>query len=213
MDSHSIHYSSKKRKVASCPGNPQDFEARETVRLYPEVELAVKVKDPITNEEVRVSGRADWGFGYYAAHGTFLVAMGTKRRELFSGGEAQLVAYLAILRELRIQAGKENAVTQGFYTDGYRYCFMTINADGNVESSPVYNVTNPAHGKTIFNFIFTILESAMKCSPTVTPTKDAKQREKEISNFPGEGWAKVYEPYLDGEEEDFMELPPLELGY
>lgn len=67
-------------------------------------------------------------------------------------------------------------------TDGYRYCFMAINANRKVESSMPYDVMNPEGGKTIFNFIVTILESAMRCSPTVT-SKAAEQRDMEISNF------------------------------
>lgn len=222
MKLHSILFRPKKRKVASRPGTPQDSEVREMVRIYPEIELAVEVVDPHMNEKVRVTGRADWGFGYSgrdgAAHGTFLVAMEAKRRDLFSTAERQLLTYLAILRELRIRAGETNAITQGFYTDGYRYCFMAINTDGEVESSVPYDVMNPEGGKTIFNFIVTILESAMKCSPTVTATKAAEQRDKEINNFTGDVWSKVYVPYLsspqiesDEEDEEFGDMPLLGL--
>jgi len=222
MDLHSTHFSPKKRKVASRSGISQDSEVREMVRIYPEVELAVEVMDPNMNEKVRVTGRADWGFGYSgrddAAHGIFLVAMAAKRRDLFSTAELQLLTYLAILRELRIRAGKTNTVTQGFYTDGYRYCFMAINADGEVESSMTYDFMNPEGGKTIFNFIVTILESAMKTSPTVKPTEAAEQRDKETDNFTADVWSKVYVPYLsspqtesDGEGEEFEDMPRLEL--
>lgn len=87
MDLHSTHFSPKKRNVASRPSTPQDSEVREMVRIYPEVGLAVEVMDPNINEKVRVTGRADWAFGYSgrdgASHGTFLVAMAAKRRDLF----------------------------------------------------------------------------------------------------------------------------------
>lgn len=59
------------------------FVVRAMIKIYSGVELAVKVVDPTTNAEVRVTGRADWGFAYGgrydAAHGTFLVAMEAKR--------------------------------------------------------------------------------------------------------------------------------------
>lgn len=55
--------SSKKWKVACCPATPKDIEVRETVKIYPEIELAVEVIDPSTMEKTRVTGRADWGFG------------------------------------------------------------------------------------------------------------------------------------------------------
>lgn len=199
MELHPVHFPPKKRKTASTPDTPQHSEARETVKLYPELELAVDMTDSNTNETTHVSQRADWGFGYSGrndiAHGTFLVAIEAKRRELFSTAEKQLLTYLAILRELRLRAGKKNSATQGFYTDGYRYCFMAINTDGKVESSEIYEVMKPESGKTIFNFIVAILESAMKCSPTVTPTKSAEQQGKEINNFSEEVRSKIYVPY------------------
>lgn len=102
--------------------------------------------------------------------------------------------------------------------DEYRYCFIAIDGNGEVESSATYSVLNPEGGKTIFNFIVTILEAAMKSSPTVTPTKAAEQQEKDINNFTGEAWSKVYVPSpsspqtgLDGEDEEFMDMPQLEL--
>ena len=38
------------------------------------------------------------------------------------------------------------------------------------------DVMNPEGWKIIFNFVVTILEYAVKCSPTVTPTKAAARR-------------------------------------
>lgn len=199
MKLYSTHFSSKRRKVTSHPGTPPSAATREVVKVYPELELAVKVTDPRMKEKIRAAGRVHWGFGYSgrhdAANGTFLVAMKAKRRGLFSTTERQLLTYLAILRELRIRAGKINSVTQGFYTHGFRYCFMAIDVDGQVQSSASYDVLAPQGGKTIFNFIVTILESAMDCSPTVTLTKATEQRDKEVNDFSDEIWSKVYVPY------------------
>ena len=52
-----------------------------------------------------------------------------------------------------------------------------------VESSVPYDVIIAEGGKTILNFIVIILDSDMKFSPTVTPTKDVEQRQKEIGSF------------------------------
>lgn len=53
----------------------------------------------------------------------------------------------------------------------------------------------------IFNFVVTILETALKCSPTVAPTKAGEHSDKKINNFDGEIWSMVYSSYLaDGEE-------------
>lgn len=118
------YFTRKRQKVTSGPSTPQgDFDDRETVKVYPEVDLTVDVMDPQTKTPVRVTGCADWAFGYSGrqgiAHGTFLVAMGAKRYELFSCGQSQLITYLAILRELHIRAGKTNTVAQGLFLYGW----------------------------------------------------------------------------------------------
>lgn len=70
------YFPRKKQKVTSRPSTPQgDFENRERVKVYPEVDLTIDVMDPTTKTTVRVTGRADWAFGYSGrqgiAHGTF----------------------------------------------------------------------------------------------------------------------------------------------
>lgn len=59
MELHPTHFLPYKWKVASRPDISQDAEVRETVRMYPEAELAVEVMDPKANEQVRVTARAD----------------------------------------------------------------------------------------------------------------------------------------------------------
>jgi hypothetical protein len=222
MDLHPEFFSSKRRKVISRPETPQVFDSRPVVKVFPELEVYVDVVHPRTKENIRFTGRADWGFGYGGRdgveHGTFLVAIEAKRREVFSTAEKQLLSYLAILREQRKKAGKTNTAIQGFYSDGYRYCFMSINAEGVVEVSHQFDVLSPEGCKTIFNFIVTILESAMKSSPNVTPTKAVEQREKEIGNFKEEVWSKVYVSYLSSPEivpedkQELWDMPELKFG-
>lgn len=88
-----FYFSRKRQKVTSRPSTQQgDFEDRETVKVYPEVDLTVNVIDPKTKTIVRVTGRADWAFGYSGrqgiAHGTFLVAIEATRYGLFSCGKS-----------------------------------------------------------------------------------------------------------------------------
>jgi hypothetical protein len=61
----------------------------------------------VAGGKIMISGRADWSLGYCSVRGegTLLVAIGAKKRSEFSGGEAQLIAYLAILREHRRRMG------------------------------------------------------------------------------------------------------------
>lgn len=74
---------------------------------------------------------------------------------------------------------------------------------GRFWESQVYNIKEQSAKKTVFNFIVTILETALKYSPTVTRTKAGEQCDKKINNFGEEIWSMVYSPYLaDGEEID-----------
>lgn len=88
---------------------------------------------------------------------------------------------------------------------------MAIDAEGEIEKSPIYDITGPQHRKTVFNFIVTILETALKSSPTVKPTKAGEQRDKEINNFDGEIWSMVCSPYLADGEEEFDATPEVDL--
>lgn len=56
-----------------------------------------------------------------------------------------------------------------------------------------------------------ILETALKCSPTVRPTKTGKQPDTEINNFGEEIWPMVYPPYLADEEEEIDTTPQVYL--
>ncbi|KAI9771926.1 MAG: hypothetical protein M1839_002709 [Geoglossum umbratile] len=209
---------SKRRKTASRPVTPQLSDPRELVRVFPELDMHIDVIHPGTKQTIRVTGRADWGFGYGerdgAQQGTFLVAAEAKRQELFSTAKTQLLTYMAILREQRKRAGKKNTAIQGFYTDGDLYCFMSIDNEGVVEESPHYSIMSPQGGKTIFNFIVTILESAMKSSLNVSPTKDAEKPGNEIANYRKEVWSKFYfttPEIVPGEEEELWDLPDIVL--
>lgn len=88
---------------------------------------------------------------------------------------------------------------------------MAIDVDGEIEESPIYNIRSRHDKNTVFNFIVTILETALKSSPTVTPTKAGEQRDKEINNFDGEIWSIVYSPYLADGVEAFDATPEVDL--
>ena len=64
-----------------------------------------------------------------------------KQKENVSNAEAQLLAYLATIRQLRIQANKKNVITQGFFSDGEIYRFMYIRNNGTVMKSRHYDIS------------------------------------------------------------------------
>jgi hypothetical protein len=171
----------------------QAIEPMNRVKLFPEFSLSVQMRNK--KGKFLVTGRADWAMGYSNAgdEGAILVAIEAKQRSEFSKGKAQLIAYLAILRENRLRAGKTNIITQGFYSDGSQFAFICITADGSIKRSPIFEIGWEDDLKIVFNFIITMMETAMKSTPNATPTKPGQQQEKEINDFEDEVWSKVYE--------------------
>jgi hypothetical protein len=165
------------------------------VKLFPEPFLSVKMRNKLVpNGRFLVTGRADWALGYNTARdeGTLLIAIEARQRSEFSKGEAQLIAYLAILRENRLRARKTNIITQGFYSDGSWFAFICITADGTIERSQIFEIDFERDLKMVFNFIVTMMETAMKSTSNASPTKPGQLREKEINHFEDEVWSKVY---------------------
>lgn len=179
--------------------------------MFPELEISTTITDPETQTPICITGRADWAFGY-GLHsgretGSLLVVIGAKKRSTLFGAEPQLLAYLAMIWQQRAAAGKTNTDVQGFFTDGGYYIFAAIRANGVVERSRVLDIKGPVSRKTIFNFVVTILESAIKSSPS-TPTKSIKRQQEEVFSFEKEVWENVYMTYDRGqtlEEEDQYE--------
>jgi hypothetical protein len=103
-----------------------------------------------------------------------------------------LIAYFAILRENSLRARKTNIITRGFYSDGTRFAFICITADGIIEQSAIFNINLARDLKIVFNFIVSMMETAMKSSPNATPTKPGQLQEKEVNHFEDEVWSKVF---------------------
>jgi hypothetical protein len=143
------------------PLTPPRKSRKPSISLFSEADISVDIKSQSTDELFKIQDHADWAFGYGPKRdllGTLLAAVEAKSRSEYSKGEVQLLTYLAILREKRRQAGKTNIATQGFWSDGIFYTFMSITNSGTVEQSHRYNVQTVDGLKTIFNFIISILE-------------------------------------------------------
>lgn len=166
-----------------------DAEALKRINLLPESSLSITMPDNgVPNGRIRVTGRADWALGYRIGtcdtESSLLIAI--------SRGRAQLIAYLAIIREHRKRAEEKNIVTQGFYSDGTRFGFVCIKEDGTIEDSDIFNINFAKGRKMVFSFIVTIIDTAMKSTPNATPTKPGDQREREINEFETEVWDPVF---------------------
>jgi len=168
---------------------------KKPIKLYPESTISVEFPNgSVPNSRVLVSGRADWAMGYSSKDedGALLVAVEEKQRSAFGAGESRLITYLAILRENRRRAGKTNIITQGFYSDGTRFGFVCIRDSGAIVQSPTWDTGAEGGLSMVFSFIVAMLETALKSTPTTTPTKPGVLQDEEIHNFDDEVWSKIY---------------------
>lgn len=199
------------------------------VQLFPESSMSIDMPNKsVPNSWFRFTGRADWSLGYNpnvdslggpsGDEGSLLIAIEAKQRSKFHEGEAQLIAYLTILRECRIKARKTNHVIQGFYSDGSQFRFICIKGDGKIEQSPLFTISFSSREtnkpmvfrerdlQMVFSFIVTMIDTAMKSTPNVTPTKPGPKWDREIHDYDrvvwGKAWADVDESIRVCEEAD-----------
>lgn len=147
---------------------------------------------------------SDWAYGYDTRSiddGSLVIAIEAKQGATHSSAEPQLLAYLAIMREQRGALFKTNVVVQGFY--GRQYTFMSIENGGVVHVSSSLAVVNTAGRKTVFNFVVRMLDTAMKSTPTASPTKHSEKCDKQVACFDKEVWGRAYHRYG---------IPPPEIG-
>ena len=175
------------------------------IKVFPEMTLAVQVKR--NGREWHISGMADWAIGYgdrrALGDGTVLLAIEAKRQNLNFNAEAQLLAYLATIRQLRIQANKKNVMTQGFYSDGEVYRFLCIRNNGTVMKSQPYDISlSPKALKTVFNFLLDMITIAAESSPNTSPIKPGAEQDARIENFDQNVFVEVVEDEGDDDTEE-----------
>jgi hypothetical protein len=106
----------------------------------------------------------------------------------------QALTYLAIICQLRIQAGKKNVMTQGFYSDRVNYMFLCICNNGTIMKSMSFNISlHKKFLKSVFNFLLGMLITAVESSPNTSPTKPGPEQDERIENFDQDVFAKVFE--------------------
>ena len=187
------------------------------IKVFPDIALSVQVRKG--SQEWNISGIADWVMGYgkraVLEDGAVLLAVEAKRQRNLFGAEAQLLTYLAIIRQLRIQARKKNVMTQGFYSDGGNYKFLCICNNGTVIRSKTYNVVNEGDLRLVFNFLLNILNTAAESSLHTSPVKPGVEQEERIQNLDQEVFVEVCEDIsrvstlpLYGEGPEGEEMPP-----
>ncbi|KAI4127080.1 MAG: hypothetical protein LQ338_003399 [Usnochroma carphineum] len=188
------------QSYAEAPATPSNvpghspLQTKMPLKVCAESSISAEITHPLNSDtRIVVTGRADWALGYKGDDAALLVAIEAKKRSGIGRGEAQLLAYLAIIRENRRKAGKINTTTQGFYSDGEFFCFVAVRNDSTVRRSPMIDINLPHGLDIVFSFLVTMLDTALKSTPTASPTTPGAQQEKEIRNYEEEVWAQSYE--------------------
>lgn len=210
---HSAHYDGS---------NFDPYTPHGLLTVYPELNLSTVLSEPTRHTPLRIAGRADWGFGYSArtadgGKGSYVIAVEAKSPSELGSAESQLLAYLGMMRAERIAASKKNPVVQGFVTDGREYQFISINNDGLVRMSERLRIMHEGNRKTIYNWIITMMDTAIRGTPSASPTKQAVLRDQEINQFDSTVWRRSYNALVHSVEikefdEDTMDLGDLFTG-
>jgi hypothetical protein len=184
------------------------------LKVFPEMGLSIVVLK--RGQEQIISGIADWTIGYGERatwdNGAVLLAVEAKKPSLVEEGHAQLLAYMATMRQLRIQANKKNVMVQGFYSNGNIYRFLIIRNDGTVMRSNLYDISLDGNLKKVFNFLLGMLITGAESSPSTSPAKQGEQQDRRIENFDQEVYVEVFQDIRmdqmsEYEEDGGEELP------
>ena len=171
----------KRGKVSGISPTQSTGDGRRTATPWDNVKVHCNVSFthtiPTTPKAI-VGGRADHGVGIVVRSKkvpnrlfhSLLLCLEAK----FSGGLdnalAELVVYLACLRQSRKNRGRSNTSVYGVRTDGLSYVFVTITHEGLLKQSRVLNVMD-GDLSIVLGCLQYILEMAMSMSPNLTPER------------------------------------------
>jgi len=101
---------------------------------------------------------------------SLLIIIEAKKYRAVDQAAAQLLTYLACLRESRIRRCRTDSSVYGVATDGYLFDFVMITHDGHVRISKRFDV--PRDMLEVLGCLRHILEKTSLMSPNSTPGKD-----------------------------------------
>lgn len=153
-----------------------------------------------------VTGRCDVGIGYLQPGTTkpenaaLLSIIEAKGSDTFEAAWPQLLTYLGppphstlscfprltglavgIAHHARKHADKHNCTVYGIYSNGQKYCFVSVDNESLVHRSRVYNLVTELN--EIYAFTCSILRSVRRSSPTTSPVKPRAKRMADILGF------------------------------
>jgi hypothetical protein len=148
----------------------------DTVKVHCEVPFAHTINPMPTTPKTIVDGHVDHGVGIdfrcwnkvpNRRFHSLLLCVGAKLHGRLSDAAAELVVYLACLRQSRLNRGRSNTSVYGVATDGLFYVFVTITHDGVLKESKQFSVVHGALSTVLGCFQY-ILETAMSMCPNLT---------------------------------------------
>lgn len=129
--------------------------------------------------------------GHYDEHtfdkGSYVIAGETKSPSELTPAESQLLADLGMMR---IAAWKGNPLAQE--TDGREYQFIAINNHGLVRMSERHRFIQGANRKMIYNWIITMMDTAIRGTASASPITYVVLRDQEINQCDNTVWRRSY---------------------
>ena len=151
----------------------------DSVKVHCEVSFTHAV-NPISTipQDIIVGGRVDHGVGIVIRSRktpnrlfhSLLLCVEAKFHGSLVSALAQLVVYLACLRQSRSNRGRSNTSVYGVATDGLSYVFVTITHEGVLKLSRVFDVMQ-GDLPIVLGCFQHILEMTMSMTPNSTPEK------------------------------------------
>lgn len=184
----------KHKKLQKGNTSTQPTDGRRTPTSWDSVKVHCEVSfshavNPISTipKDIIVGGRVDHGVGIVIRSNktpnrlfhSLLLCVESKFHGSLFNALAQLVVYLACLRQSRSNRGRRDTSVYGVATDGLSYVFVTITHEGVLKLSRQFDVMQ-GDLPTVLGCLQYILEMTMSMTPNSTPEKGRSKKSDEL---------------------------------
>jgi len=194
------------------PTKPTTPTPYHDIQIYGEVAFIQKVNLNAQPSNIMVTGRIDHGIGRVIdglsdsvkrRFQTLLLIIEAKTKDNLPKAFAQLLTYLAALRQARMHRQRPDLSVYGLATDGYKYQFVMIDHDGVVKTSAVFDVNvRPEDLLVVLGGLMHIIKITSDRSPNTSP-KGKKLIAKEANTTED---CIDYDPEVDVDESTYLKV-------
>lgn len=217
---HEPSTSQKDNHVDTATEKTTDYQSNtptpyDDIRVYGKVTFNHRVSQsktlPTPPRKLSVSGRLDYGIGRIIKHvkkaedqhrrrfQCFLVIVEAKAQFAVSLALPQLLAYLACLRQSRLQHKRTDASVYGVCSDGYQFLFVTITHDGTVKVSKLFDILQEGDLSKVLGWLSFMLETTTAAtSPNALPERNGADEKDE---------GDLDDPTIDLVDNDYTNSP------